>query len=102
MLRDELFELVKQIPKGEVITYKELAAKLGNEKLCRVVGSLLHTNDDPNKVPCHRVVNSKGETAKNYAFGGSAAQRKRLEEEGVVFDKNGRVIRRNMKNTKKI
>ena len=36
-------------------------------------------------------MNSRGEVAKNYAFGGAKEQRKRLEDEGIVFERNGTV-----------
>ena len=64
---------------------------LGNKHFARVVGNILHGNPDPENYPCHRVVNSKGNVAENYAFGGAKAQRKRLESEGIVFQKNGTV-----------
>jgi methylated-DNA-protein-cysteine methyltransferase related protein len=43
----------------------------------------LHKNKNPDEIPCHRVVNSKGELAKNYRFGGREGQKKRLTAEGV-------------------
>ncbi|MBQ7393374.1 MAG: MGMT family protein [Lentisphaeria bacterium] len=42
-------------------------------------------------MPCHRVVNSKGQLSRSYAFGGIEAQRRLLESEGVVF-KNEQVV----------
>ncbi|WP_289475246.1 MGMT family protein, partial [Klebsiella pneumoniae] len=67
------------------------AAWLGNKHYARTVGNILHDNPDPFRIPCHRVVSSKGEVAEHYAFGGGAAQRKRLEDEGIVFESNGRI-----------
>ncbi len=90
-LQEDVYEFLKAIPKGKVATYGQIAVHLGNKSLARVVGNILHKNPDPVNMPCHRVVNSKGQMAENYAFGGAAAQRKRLEREGIAFEKNGTV-----------
>lgn len=79
-----IYEIVKQIPKGRVATYGQVAALAGNQKWSRVVGNALHANPNPMEISCHRVVNVKGELAKAYAFGGVRAQESRLREEGVV------------------
>lgn len=78
-LRQRLFDLVSVIPKGQTSTYKILAEKIGTHP--RVVGMLLHTNTDPVKVPCHRVIKSDGKLARGYAFGGQRAQAKKLKLE---------------------
>jgi methylated-DNA-[protein]-cysteine S-methyltransferase len=57
---DRVYEIVKTIPKGKVITYKEIANKLGN-KAYRAVGQALKNNPDPSTIPCHRVIKSNGE-----------------------------------------
>ena len=85
-----IYEAVKRIPKGCVASYKEVAEMAGNEKMSRAVGNALHKNPDPQHIPCHRVVNSKGELAPGFAFGGEEEQRKRLEKEGVEV-KDGKV-----------
>ena len=90
-MKDKVYEFVKNIPEGRVATYGQIAAYLGNMNLSRVVGNILHNNPDPAHIPCHRVVNAKGEVAENYAFGGAKGQRERLEKEGIVFESNGRV-----------
>jgi O-6-methylguanine DNA methyltransferase len=89
--KEKIYELVKAIPSGKVTTYGELAAALGNKYLARVVGNILHNNPDPANIPCHRVVNAKGKLAKHFAFGGAEGQRKRLENEGIIFENNGRI-----------
>ena len=58
--------------------------------MARAVGNILHKNPDPDNIPCFRVVNSKGELAGEFAFGGPGAQAGLLEAEGVVVT-NGRV-----------
>ena len=58
--------------------------------MSRAVGNALHKNPDPEHIPCYRVVNSKGELAGAFAFGGENAQKKLLEADGVEVV-NGKV-----------
>ena len=78
-----IYEAVKKIPKGQVATYADVAEMAGDRKMARAVGNALHKNPDPSTIPCHRVVNSKGELAGEYAFGGAWKQAQILESEGV-------------------
>ena len=78
-----IYEAVKKIPKGKVATYGQVAELAGNKKMARAVGNALHKNPDPDAVPCYRVVNSKGELAGEFAFGGVGAQAKLLEADGI-------------------
>ena len=55
----------------------------GNPRMCRAVGNALHKNPDPDNIPCYRVVNSKGELAEAFVFGGRNMQEVYLKEEGV-------------------
>jgi O-6-methylguanine DNA methyltransferase len=55
----KVYEIVKKIPKGKVLTYKEVAKRAGNAKASRAVGNILNKNHDP-KIPCHRVIRSDG------------------------------------------
>ena len=86
----KIYEAVKKIPKGRVATYGKVAELAGNPRMSRAVGNALHKNPDPEHIPCYRVVNSKGELAGAFAFGGENAQRKLLEAEGVEVV-NGKV-----------
>ncbi|MBR2439350.1 MAG: MGMT family protein [Lentisphaeria bacterium] len=90
-LKEKVYEFVKSIPPGKVATYGQIALHLGNRNFARVVGNILHGNPDPEHIPCHRVVNSKGQLSQSYAFGGIEAQRRLLVSEGVVF-KNNQVV----------
>ena len=90
-MKERVYEFLKTVPSGKVITYSQIATFLGNRNLARAVGNILHSNPDPAHIPCHRVVNSRGEVAANFAFGGGMAQRELLEEEGIVFEANGRI-----------
>lgn len=78
----KVYNIVSQIKKGRVTTYKEIAQVLSTSP--RVVGNALHANRNP-KIPCHRVVNRDGRIAKNYAFGGAVKQREKLKQEGIMF-----------------
>ena len=78
-----IYEAVKRIPMGCVATYAQVAESAGNRKMARAVGNALHKNPDPSTIPCHRVVNSKGELAGDYAFGGAWKQAELLIGEGV-------------------
>lgn len=58
---DKIYDLVRKIPRGKILTYKEVARLVGRPKAYRVVGNALNKNYDP-KIPCHRVVRSDGKT----------------------------------------
>ena len=88
---EKIYEVVKQIPKGKVATYGDIASYCGNPRLARVVGYALHVNPSPDTIPCYRVVNREGRTSKAFAFGGEDVQRALLEADGIVFDRNGLV-----------
>ncbi|MBQ8550838.1 MAG: MGMT family protein, partial [Clostridia bacterium] len=88
---EKIYEVVKTIPKGRVATYGWVAARAGNPRWSRVVGYALHVNPQPGVIPCHRVVNRRGETTPAFAFGGSDVQRELLEQEGIVFSPDGTV-----------
>jgi methylated-DNA-[protein]-cysteine S-methyltransferase len=76
-----VFELVKQIPKGSVVTYKDIANKLGS-KGYRAIGQILKRNTNPVSVPCHRVVRCDGKIG-GYFGGFSDDKIDLLKSEGV-------------------
>ena len=80
---ERIYEAVKKIPKGFVATYGQVAELAGNPKMARAVGNALHKNPDPDNIPCYRVVNSKGELAGAFAFGGSEVQANLLRADGI-------------------
>ena len=82
----KVYEYLTLIPKGKVVTYKQIAEYLGNKGLSRVVGNILHKNPDNNKYPCYKVVNSYGKLSSSFAFGGKNIQKKLLEHDGIVVD----------------
>lgn len=72
---------VRQIPKGCVTTYGDLAALAGSPAASRIVGGIAHYGDP--RLPWHRVVNRHGGLARGYP-GGMEAQAKHLEADGVA------------------
>jgi len=82
-LAQKVYEYLTTIPKGKVVTYKQVAESLGNKGLARVVGNILHKNPDGDKYPCYKVLNSKGELAEAFVFGGKNIQKERLEQDGI-------------------
>ena len=60
----------------------------GNERMSRAVGNALHKNPEPDKIPCYKVVNSKGELASEFVFGGRDVQAKLLEADGIEVVNN--------------
>lgn len=55
----KVFEVVKKIPKGETLSYKEVAVLAGSPRAYRAVGNILNGNYD-SQIPCHRVICSNG------------------------------------------
>lgn len=85
----KIYEIVAQIPRGKVLTYKIVAEIAGTNP--RVVGFAMHANKNPQKIPCHRVIKHDGSFAKGYAFGGVEVKIRKLQEEGVLFVEDNRV-----------
>ena len=82
-VKQKVYEYLTSVPKGKVVTYSQIAEYLGNKKLARAVGNILHNNPDPKKYPCYKVVNSKGRLAENFGDGGIEVQKSRLEKDGI-------------------
>ncbi len=87
---EQVYEVVRKIPEGKVMTYGQIAEKVGT-KDARKVGWALHANPDGSDVPCHRVVNKNGRLAPGYAFGGPDEQKNRLITEGIPFSTKDKV-----------
>jgi len=83
-MKEKVYEYLLAIPKGKVVTYGQIAKYLGNPKLARVVGNILHNNPNEEKYPCYKVVNSKGQLSANFAFGGIEKQKEKLEADGIT------------------
>lgn len=94
---DKVYALVKQVPKGTVVNYGQVARMIGEPRKARFVGYAMHDNPEPwdietqTGIPCHRVVFKDGSLAPGFAFGGEDEQRARLEQEGIRFTEEGKV-----------
>ena len=84
--RDDVLNIVSQIPSGHVTTYGHIATLAGWPSHARMVGRTLRYTPGAEQLPCHRVVNMVGRTAPSWS-----RQRTLLEEEGVAFKSNGHV-----------
>jgi len=85
-----IWQIVRQVPRGRVTTYGAVALLAGNPRWARVVGYALHIA--PGDVPCHRVVNRKGELSEAFVPEGKQTHRSLLEGEGVPFREDGTVL----------
>lgn len=81
--------LVRQIPKGRVMTYGQIAALCGNARAARIVGGVAHFGDS--ELPWQRVVNKSGGLAAGYP-GGRAGHAEHLKAEGVEITEDYRVV----------
>ncbi len=70
-----VYAVVAKIPRGQVRSYRWVAARLGNPRLARAVGQALTRNTDPAHVPCHRVIRADGSLG-GYRWG--LAKKRRL------------------------
>ena len=76
---ERVYKVVARIPRGKTMTYKQVAARAGNPRAARAVGTLMARNYDET-IPCHRVVYSDGRVG-NYNRGGPARKIELLLEE---------------------
>lgn len=90
---ERVYEMVRQVPAGRVATYGQIARMIGEPRKARYVGFAMHASPGmAGGVPCHRVVFKDGSLAPGFAFGGPGVQREMLEDEGIGFDAEGRVL----------
>lgn len=80
--RDRVEAIVRQIPRGRVMTYGQIAALAGNARAARIVGGIAHFGDPD--LPWQRVVSKTGSLASGYP-GGKAGHEQVLEAEGVAI-----------------
>ena len=79
--RRAVYEVVRGIPKGSVMTYKAVAAAAGRPNAARAVGSAMKQNFNRD-IPCHRVVRSDDKVGQ-YNRGGEIVKTQMLQDEGV-------------------
>lgn len=83
-----IIELVRQIPRGKVCSYGQIAQLTGG-CTARMVGYAMASLPENSDVPWQRVINSKGKISPHGAGFGSHMQRVLLEEEGIKFTPDG-------------
>ena len=88
---EQVYELVRQVPSGSVVTYGQVAAMLGSPRSARAVGYALRYLPRGTDVPWQRVINHKGQISPRFPAESPLIQRALLESEGVAFDANDRV-----------
>ncbi len=91
---DRARAVVAKIPKGETLSYGEVARRAGNPKAARAVGAAMSKNFDP-KIPCHRVVRADG-TPGGYNRGGLASKLRLLASEKRTSDVRTSDVRQQM------
>jgi len=86
-----VYDLVRRIPRGRVVSYGGVAALLGRPRAARAVGAALAALPDGTDVPWWRVISGNGEISIREMDHLPARQRALLRAEGVRFDRRGRV-----------
>jgi methylated-DNA-protein-cysteine methyltransferase-like protein len=86
--RERVYEIVRRIPRGRVMTYGQLAEILGEGYTPRTVGFVMHASSD--KTPWHRVINAQGAVSTGKVVLPHDKQQRMLEAEGVIFNERGR------------
>lgn len=81
--QEKIRAVVKKIPKGNVLTYKEVAYAAGKPGAARAVANTMANNFD-HEIPCHRVIRSDG-TLGGYNRGGIEEKRRILQSEGYTI-----------------
>jgi methylated-DNA-protein-cysteine methyltransferase-like protein len=87
----QIYAIVRRIPRGRVATYGQIAALVGLPGHARQVGYALHALPENSTVPWHRVVNARGNVSARAVPGAELVQRRLLEREGVRLNARGQV-----------
>jgi len=88
---ERVYDMVRRVPHGRVVSYGGIAAMLGHPRAARGVGHALHALDADTDVPWWRVINRNGEISIRGDPHAPQLQRLLLRREGVRFDQRGRV-----------
>jgi len=83
----EVLNVVQKIPKGKVVSYGQIAKKIGRPKSSRAVGNAVAKNPLAPKIPCHRVVKSDGSLGGYSGKGGVRGKIRLLKKEGIQLEK---------------
>ncbi len=82
-----VIDIVKAIPEGTVMTYGDVARAAGNPRGARAVSYILHSSSEKYQLPWHRVIGKGGKLSLD-----CPEQKERLVQEGIVFDKHGKIV----------
>ena len=88
---ERVYRAVCMVPRGRVATYGQIGRALGAAGAARMVGWALRALPSGSGVPWQRVVNAQGMISLGRGEGGADIQRLLLEEEGIVFDAEGKI-----------
>ena len=88
--RERVFDLVRQIPPGRVMTYGQIAEILGTGYTARTVGFVMHAASSSAAVPWQRVINAQGGCSTTRFLLPPDQQQQLLTAEGISFDDKGR------------
>lgn len=91
LFQKKIYNVVKKIPRGEVLTYKEVTKRAGYLKAWRAVGNVLNKNKN-SKIPCHRVIRSDGRVG-GYRDG-TKKKMTLLQREGVLIKKDKKFLKK--------
>ncbi|WP_197722140.1 MGMT family protein [Sulfuriflexus mobilis] len=94
MSYEDIYAMVRRVPRGRVATYGQIARLVNRPRGARQIGyalAALARATSEAQVPWHRVVNARGEVSPRTKAGYEEFQRILLEDEGVTFDLNGRI-----------
>lgn len=87
--RERVYEIVRRIPAGRVMTYGQIAEMRGEGYTARTVGYAMHAADEET-VPWQRVINAQGACSTGRVILPPDKQQRMLEAEGIEFDARGR------------
>ena len=87
--REKVYEIVREIPAGKVMTYGQIADILGEGYTARTIGYVMHAAQTES-IPWQRVINSQGGCSTGKLFLPYNVQQKMLEDEGVIFSEKAR------------
>lgn len=93
---NDVYDVVRQIPKGRATSYGAIAAYLGNKRGARIVGWAMGSSYTQHDIPAHRVVNKQGELSARQLFETPTLMQERLESEGV------KVVNHHIQNWKEV
>jgi len=87
----QVYNLVAEIPSGRVVSYGAVAALIGRPRSARAVGGAMSLTPDGLELPWWRVVSASGRISTSPIHHTAQIQRALLEDEGIEFDKRGRI-----------